>query len=161
MSYDIGPEALDAELVFRFFWRFATLECALKREGFAAGDEGDPASVDWRRFAREIDGAFGRYGREGFAHALALLTFRAPKRQVMRKGRPVWEPVSSNARSQEELALRYVRTVRNNLFHGGKYPDGPVEEIERNRELMEAALVVVEACFDTCPALKRWDSAAA
>jgi hypothetical protein len=39
----------------------------------------------------------------------------------------------------------YVRTVRNNLFHGGKFPrTGSVEEPLRNKKLITECLAVLD-----------------
>jgi hypothetical protein len=37
-------------------------------------------------------------------------------------------------------------TVRNSLFHGGKYPYpfGPVVDVARNRQLLESSIAVLE-----------------
>lgn len=49
--------------------------------------------------------------------------------------------------SDEQYVIELLKTVRNNLFHGGKYPDGPVEEIARNREILRASLVVLAGFY--------------
>lgn len=54
-----------------------------------------------------------------------------------------------------QTPLLLLRTVRNNLFHGGKYPDGPVDEIPRNKAILGAALAVLEGCFELHPGVAR------
>jgi hypothetical protein len=51
--------------------------------------------------------------------------------------------------SDERYLLRLVRDVRNNLFHGGKYPapTGPVDgEVLRNSKLLKACLTILDRC---------------
>lgn len=58
---------------------------------------------------------------------------------------------ANTKRSEEgdaEYLLRLVRDVRNNLFHGGKYPDRPVSERRlRNSMLLEACVTILETCL--------------
>jgi len=56
---------------------------------------------------------------------------------------------------EEEFLVRLVRTIRNNLFHGGKfpYPDGPVQDVARDRELINSALVVLKEALALHPDL--------
>jgi len=61
-----------------------------------------------------------------------------------------WQPsVPCNSETDEAYLLRLVRTVRNNLFHGGKYPSPvcPDTDIDRNREMIRSCLVVLEFCL--------------
>lgn len=44
--------------------------------------------------------------------------------------------------------LLYVRTVRNNLFHGGKYESGPVSDPSRDEELIRSCLLVIDVLLD-------------
>ncbi len=57
---------------------------------------------------------------------------------------PIWPD-----ESQDEYLLRLVRTVRNNLFHGGKYPypECVVEDAARNRGLLEDSLAILDQCL--------------
>ena len=52
---------------------------------------------------------------------------------------------SNQARAQQTLLM--IRTVRNNLFHGGKYL--PVKEVEegRNEQLVSCSLIVLNFCI--------------
>jgi hypothetical protein len=44
--------------------------------------------------------------------------------------------------------------VRNNLFHGGKYPDGPEFEVARDRKIIRAALAILDGCYELHPGIK-------
>jgi ribosome-associated protein YbcJ (S4-like RNA binding protein) len=70
-----------------------------------------------------------------------------PRKQVLdgNKIRFQDQTVDPNQKTTQQL-LRFVRTVRNNLFHGGKYlPNGEVE-VGRNKKLVESALYVLQTC---------------
>jgi hypothetical protein len=49
------------------------------------------------------------------------------------------------AGSEIEDILLSVRTVRNNVFHGGKFPDGPVPEPLRDEQLITDCLMVFQS----------------
>ncbi len=56
--------------------------------------------------------------------------------------------IQGNGEHHENFVLRLVRTIRNNLFHGGKYPLRPVDDDARNPRLLEAGITVLEQCLD-------------
>ncbi|HNT86793.1 MAG TPA: hypothetical protein PKL84_02915, partial [Candidatus Hydrogenedentes bacterium] len=89
--------------------------------------------------------------------ALGNLKSASPRRQVVRDGRLAWEQIGrGNAECEEEFVLRLVRTARNNLFHGGKYPDGPIDEVARDKAILRAALGVLDGCYRLHPGVARW-----
>ena len=109
-----------------------------------------------------ISGSFGGALSQDFQQAISVLTTAAPRKQVVVDKRLAWQ---DNKRGEceafEAFVLRMVRTVRNNLFHGGKYPDGPVEEVARNRDLLRAGCRVLEECMKLHKDLARWAEAEA
>jgi hypothetical protein len=155
VAFTLPPNSLDRELVFEFFWKFSAFECALKRKQFLRADRYGNAMADWGQFGREIQGEFTKVSVPGFAKAAEQLRELSPHRQVVRNKRMGWEPIRQNGQSDAEHTLDLMRTVRNNLFHGGKYPDGPIEEISRNRDILQAALTILEGCRELHAGVKR------
>ena len=49
--------------------------------------------------------------------------------------------------SEIERLLNYVRRVRNNLFHGGKFTSLSVSDLGRNASLIEDSLVILKECL--------------
>lgn len=140
-----------------FFWKFSAFECALKREGFLRKGPTNGAEADWDRFASEVKQQFACVSTPGFRAALVKLQTLAPRRQVVRNDRLAWDPVLRKATdSDAEYILRLLRTSRNNLFHGGKYPDGPIEEVARNRDILRAALAILDGCYEIHAGVKKW-----
>jgi len=81
----------------------------------------------------------------------------SPRRQVVRDRQLGWESITRRVNeSDEEFVLRLVKTARNNLFHGGKYPDGPAEEIARDRAILQAGLRVLEGCRELHKGVAHW-----
>jgi hypothetical protein len=162
MAFDLPPHALDRDLVLNFFWRFSVFECALKREGFVKAGSRDAAEPDWEHFARAITGRFAKVSVPGFSDAREQLRQLAPRRQVVRDGRLGWEPITEkDQESDESFTLRLMKTARNNLCHGGKYPDGPIEEIARNRSILRAALTILDGCYEIHAGVRQWIEQAA
>jgi hypothetical protein len=157
MNHRHAPQELDQSLVLDFLWNFSVFECALKREGFLVQDRYGGAKPDWDKFGAKLAGSFERVSLAGFTEAVEEIRRLSPKRQVVNGGRLGWESINQRiGDSEEEYVLRLLRTVRNNLFHGGKYPDGPVEEVARDRALLQASLVILQGLFVMQPYLNRW-----
>jgi len=163
MPYDAKPDLLDRDLVFDFFWKFSVFECAMKREGFlASSGREESAEPNWKKFGESVVGRFKDVHSDGFKEAVTTLEESPPRRQVVRGGRLAWEELNRRHReSHEEFILRLVKTARNNLFHGGKYPDGLIAEIARDRVVLKAALKVLEGCYELHPGIARWAREAA
>jgi len=86
----------------------------------------------------------------------------SPRRQVVRNGRLGWAPIVRQAGESDEVyVLRLLRASRNNLFHGGKYPDGPIDEVARDRDILRAGLTIPAGCYELHAGVKRWIHTAA
>lgn len=146
----------DRDLVLDFFWKFSAFEHALKTGRYLTVGKDKTAEPDWRRFGREIRGQFGKISTPEFRRAVDKLQRIAPQRQIVREGQLGWEPViRGKSDSEEEFTLRLLKTARNNLFHGGKYPEGPIDEIERNQDILRAALTILNGCSSIVPTVNR------
>ena len=157
MSYDAPPDSLDRSLVLDFFWKFSVFECALKREGFLRSGRKKAAEPDWEKFRKSIRGRFPEVNLNGFKEAVRALIEASPCRQVVCEDRLGWEDLCKrDDEFEEEFVLRLVSAVRNNLFHGGKYPDGLITEVARDKQILRAALSVLEGCYELHPSLARW-----
>jgi hypothetical protein len=129
------------ELSLRMFRVFARAEYALKAAGFAVG--GTNVRADWPRFAASITAAFEAPGEPGFAEAVGYILAHPPRRQVLRDGLLEWDDTAPGAASHADLVLAYVRRVRNNLFHGGKF-NGHWFAPQRSGELLTFSLIILQ-----------------
>jgi len=130
-----------AKELFRIFARF---EYALKEAGFHTG-EGD-ASPHWRNFALSIDELLDEQATPELTAAIGYILDQPPRKQVVRNGELAWELAPPQTDSRADLLLLYVRRVRNNLFHGGKF-NGHWFEPDRSETLMKSALVILNAAL--------------
>ena len=46
--------------------------------------------------------------------------------------------------SELGLIIRYLKTSRNNLFHGGKHDDGGWEDTLRNKKIVELSIFILD-----------------
>jgi hypothetical protein len=147
MSFPVPPPFPARDLIFQFFWSFATFECAMKRAGLCkAGRRHRTAEPNWDAFEgriREI-----ALGSESFRVAAKTLIELAPKCQVFDDETLGWETAEQGEADDVDYALFLLRTVRNNLFHGGKYEHGgPIQDVARDTQILTAALELLGECY--------------
>lgn len=141
---------LDSNLIMEFFFVFSRFEYALKCAGFVKPNRRN-AEPNWDAFGESIGERYNPKESSELARAVDYLLSEPPKRQiVLDDGSLDWEPIARDNIPETRWLLRLVSRVRNNLFHGGKYPYSPVPEPARDTQLLESSLIVLEACL-------RWD----
>lgn len=145
----MGPFSNQPELdrlAYRMFRHFSRFEYALKATGHHPRD-GD-ANPDWDDFARKIDGAFReRVGQDAnLKAAVDFLMLHPPKKQRVVNEQLLWSVVPAGRGNFTEDLLVYVRRVRNNLFHGGKFSRGWLDP-GRSETLIRHSLTILDACL--------------
>jgi hypothetical protein len=150
MGGDMTDDEL-TDLAKELFRTFARFEYALKEVGFHMG-EGD-ATPDWRRFALSIEQELEQPQHNELAAAIEFLLAEPPNKQMVRNGALSWEAAPPQTNSRADLVLIYVRRVRNNLFHGGKFN---VHWFDRDRSgrLIENSLIILRAALAASPAVR-------
>jgi hypothetical protein len=136
------------ELACDFLAVFSRMEHALKATGTYAMDSGGKAAAKWDGFANAIDEPFRAIGDAGFIAAVDYLLTRPPRKQVFENGavRFVDQAIDTKQRKVQQTLLM-IRSVRNNLFHGGKHLPGGEMEPGRNRLLVSHSLTVLNHCI--------------
>ena len=132
-----------ADLASELFRVFAQFEYCLKVTGYCVAGPGNAANPDWTRFARELPPLTEQAGAD-VAVAIAYMLGHPPKKQVYVDDVLQWRIVAPQAQNENDLIFLYVRRVRNNLFHGGKF-NGRFFDPERSRELLEYSKVKLQA----------------
>lgn len=142
----------DRDLVFQFFFYFSRFEYCLKRsKKYLKKGRYDIAKPDWSKYSDDLNGKFATTQNTAFEQAVKSLIGAPPKHQVVREESLTWEDTKQYCKEHDEkYILRLVRTVRNNLFHGGKFPlpSGPTEDTARNNCLLQASISVLEKCIE-------------
>lgn len=142
----------DRNIVYQFFGFFSRFEYALKRRGYLK--PGKKANPNWEEYANSIQGRFRRVKDTDFSKAINLFLKEPPKTQVVSGNNLTWvDTIQGPGEHEEHYILRLVRTVRNNLFHGGKFPIpiGPLADVARNQKLLEAGITVLRQCLEFSP----------
>jgi len=140
----------DRLLAIQFFLFFSRFEYALKcRNRIKLGSSNFP-SADWDGYARSRESVWLKAKEnEEFQEAMAFLDAAPPRMQAFSDGRLKWV-ANSRAGDLPSLskALFYVRTVRNNLFHGSKLDSSKRTEMSRDRELLKRCITILLVCLD-------------
>jgi hypothetical protein len=141
-------------LASRYFAMFSRFEYALKETPPFLMDSNGSAQANWDVFANSLKGKFSTVNDAAFSTAVAFLKNHPPRKQVVApSGNFVeWkETVRDRSESDEQFVVRLIRTIRNNLFHGGKsFVDGETI-VGRNAELMNAGVAVMKHCLELSP----------
>jgi hypothetical protein len=131
------------ELTLEFLATFARFEFALKKAGYVQGDN-SRVSPDWDSFGRDV----AQLNSAILVPVLQSSTYlqqHPPKKQVLQNGTLRWIDRQGTSGSMIGDVLLSVRTVRNNVFHGGKFPDGMITDPLRDEQLIRDCLAVLEA----------------
>lgn len=140
----------DRLLAIHFFLFFSRFEYALKcRNRIKLGSSNFP-SADWYGYARSRESVWLKAKENPeFKEALEFLDKAPPMHQDFHGGKLGWKP---NSRIDEVASLgkafSYVRTVRNNLFHGAKLDSASGKEMSRDRELIKRCLTILDVCLE-------------
>lgn len=137
-------------LAQEFFFVFSRLEFALKITGYLRPDATVPV-IDWTRFATAVEHVFSHPPSRDFAKAVQYLSTQPPRKQIVREGRITWSDGTPPTNDPPNSILLYVRRVRNNLFHGGKFKQHRLEYQARTPELLHHSLIVITTCIDATP----------
>jgi hypothetical protein len=131
--------------VLEFFFVFARFEFALKRTSrFLSTGRGNAAKPAWDKFETEIGAAYPSLDSEDFRQARGHILGKPPQRQVVFNNELRWEALPDK-KTEISFLLSCVRTMRNNLFHGGKFPGLVVKGAERDLPLLSSGAVVLRA----------------
>ncbi len=148
---------LDSNLIIEFFFVFSRFEYSLKRAGYVKNNRGY-AEANWSKFGREMLPRYRNDHSPAFREAATYLLDNPPKRQIVLDDDTLgWEESKPRA-NQTEIGwlLAIVKIVRNNLFHGGKYPYSPVSEPARDTRLLGTSITVLDGCLDWDDNVRHW-----
>lgn len=124
-----------------FFVLFSRFEYALKRNNYvqAVGRRGE-VKADWDCFANDLGQEFLEQMRQ--ESAVKVLICDPPKKQILENGQLKWSEKASKITSVQEL-FGAICLARNNLFHGGKYPEGEEDDTSRANDLLKDAMFIL------------------
>jgi hypothetical protein len=140
------------QLAGKLFHVFSRTEYALKASGFNNGD--GPAEANWNKFALAVEDLIQNPTSQELKEAIEFFLNAPPKKQVIAGGVIRWEVSVPQTNSSADKLLVYVRRVRNNLFHGGKF-NGHWFDPERSEPLLRHSLAILQSCVEFVPAVRE------
>lgn len=135
------PDTNDWDIILEFTLRFSRLEYAMKCTGFSKMEYGS-LHPDWKAFQITL------VQNEVPPCANEALKYLKQKPPQIQKENKVWEEI--NKGNGWPFLIKAVKTVRNNLFHGGKTPFYP-----RDKTLLTHCLSVIKAIVEVAPSEVR------
>jgi hypothetical protein len=154
MDYIPVPESIrcvansaDRQLAWHFFIFFSRFEYALKRDQrYLKPGIGD-AEPNWDRFASDHNKDFFPESLSELKEAVEYFITAPPRKQLRAASIMSWSEPQKYDEKEPLLIwlLRMIRCIRNNLFHGGKFPLIPISDPSRDRELLLKAMVILKA----------------
>jgi hypothetical protein len=141
---------------------FSAFECALKQKGFVIQPNlNSPkakkayqlnkfaAQPDWDTFSKKYYNRFNPNESQKLKDAWNYFVNDPPRKQILNNNTLDWSEPNAYTNQEKKLTwlINSVKTVRNNLFHGGKYLHVKVEEPTRNSELLRHSIVILNSCL--------------
>ena len=126
-------------LAFDFFYWFSRFEFALKESRFLKSDAiGARAEPDWDKFVKAHRSAYS------LSPAAAALLAEKPRRQIVGDSEHGFEDVAFSPNTADlDQVVAHAKTVRNNLFHGGKHGHDQWDDPNRMRRLLGLTISVL------------------
>jgi len=147
----------DKDSILRFFIIFSRFEYALKRAGYFKSDKNNGVKPDWDRFASGLKEHFNYSVNKELTCSIDYLKNKPPLRQILKNNEFGWEDTGDDQRQPLIIMLIcYIKRVRNNLFHGGKFPLRPIEETARDCLLLNSSLTILNECLRLSPIVRNY-----
>ena len=147
----VSKLTVSPELALEFLAAFSRLEYALKVTKFRCTGEGE-AKANWTAFSAEIDTLFRPNRHTGLLEAFNYLTDEPPTILAVQNGMLDWYDFNVPASSSpSDKAIRIIKQVRHNLFHGGKFAQDPKASKDRDTKLLTFALRVLNELQSLIP----------
>ncbi|MFC1833865.1 hypothetical protein ACFL2Q_03910 [Thermodesulfobacteriota bacterium] len=144
----MNPQQHLDDLAYQLFHVFSRTEYALKAAGYNCGE--GAAKANWRRFALAVEDLIANPTTTEVTEAIEFIFSAPPKKQMIVDGLITWADVEPQTNSRADKLLQYVRRVRNNLFHGGKF-NGRWFAPERSEPLLRHSLAILKAVIEFVP----------
>ena len=142
----------DRLLAWHFFVFFSRFEYALKRSSIYLMAGREEAQPNWDKFASDLNPTFNPDSSTELKTAVKYFIQSPPRKQIRDKGQMEWsKPQNYDGNDGKEplliWLLRMIRFVRNNLFHGGKFPLIKISDPSRDRELLLHSMIILRTCL--------------
>lgn len=129
------------ELAFDFFYWFSRFEFALKENKFLNRTKaGDYAEPGWDLFVKEHEAVFQLTDQTN-----KLLELNPKRQKVGANSDLEWKEVGiADCKSELCKVVRLLKTIRNNLFHGGKHGAEGWDDPDRTKILLRLGKSILD-----------------
>lgn len=149
MSDDLNRDA------YKLFSRFSRLEYALKASVYYKTDDKKFVKTDWNKFIlKNKDKLQKCISEESVAQSVNIILEKPPKKQRLCDGKIEWVHVDASQGSDLKNLICYIRRIRNNLFHGGKFFDN-WNAGGRAHNLIKAANCIINSIVKVDPDVQK------
>lgn len=134
----------EQELINEFIITFSRFEYALKTTiTYAIGND-NRVNPNWDRFISSVRNNFDKSKTLELTEASDFLLQNPPRKQTLVNSSLSWSArvFQDNVPDINKLSL-HIRDIRNNLFHGGKFNVAYEQDISRNYQLINSALIIL------------------
>lgn len=130
-----------SSLAFDFFSWFSRFEFSLKENSYLQnGNVGERAEPGWDAFVEKWHAEY-----TPTVEAKILLAAKLQRQIVGPNQELRWKPVGlEDCRSELAKVVRLLKTVRNNLFHGGKHGGAGWDDPKRTELLLSSSKAVLD-----------------
>ena len=146
--------------IIDFVATFSRLEYALKASGKFLRWTKD-AEADWIAFATDIESKINNSINCQLKKSIEYILNNPPQKQTNENGVIKWKPVDASQRNRTKNLIMYICRIRNNLFHGGKFVGGYLEEFDRDFTLVKCALLILKETVNWVNPFFSWNLAVA
>jgi hypothetical protein len=134
----------DADLIFEYFMVFSRLEFALKQAGFRRIASDQHVEPDWNAFSSRYQSKFVADKYPELKEAFYYYLIKPPKVQIVENNKLCWKDRQQGKGSDFVWVINSIRVVRNNLFHGGKFPWDQLRDVS----LLSYGLLILYECIE-------------
>ena len=147
------PARFDIDECQAFFVLFARFEYAMKVAGIRQPSKSGSVEADWGKLAEDVGSELFSSSDAKLKQACCYILKHPPKRQDLDGEHLVWSNVPADQGNDARDLFIYVRRVRNNLFHGGKFRGRNLADPERAAILITAVSTILSSVLEMRPQL--------
>ena len=128
------------EQAFEFFYWFSRFEFCLKENKYLESEkEGSKALPGWDKFVNAFSSNYTQSD-----NAKKFVSLKPLQQKVGKNNSLVWSDINLANDNQLQQVVRTLKTIRNNLFHGGKHSVEGWDDIKRTEELLVMGVQVMK-----------------
>jgi hypothetical protein len=150
---------VEPHLAFEFIAAFSRVEYAFKAMGWIRerNRRFPIVEADWDQMVDVIKADFEANSNDVLMEATSYLVLNPPRVQCVTFGKLDWRPLVFKDGDVPLMRLvKCVKTVRNNLLHGGKYGPDDQFQFDRSTRLVASSLAVIDGIIDASPEVASW-----